>query len=159
MKKITILSLTVISALVFGQQKFVYGDSFEYNSKYEKDLKLVLADDYNQYVFSDINEDGYSSYPHKKIIIRKLDQNGNLIDTIIKDYANKTNGVLHNYLGSTEISKDKFVVFTEEIETKINRKEIFQHVLIKKMEIHNNKCSKTFYRRRHETRNDLCKIF
>jgi hypothetical protein len=132
MKKITILSLTVISALVFGQQKFVYGDSFEYNSKYEKDLKLVLADDYNQYVFSDINEDGYSSYPHKKIIIRKLDQNGNLIDTIIKDYANKTNGVLHNYLGSKEISKDKFVVFTEEIETKINRKEIFQHVFNKK---------------------------
>ena len=132
MKKTLIFSLAVVSALSFGQKKFVYGDSFEYNSKYEKDVKLVLADDYNQYVFSDINEDGYSSYPHKKIIIRKLDQNGSLIDTFIKDYANKTNGVLHNYLGSAEISKDQFVVFTEEIETKINRKEIFQHVFNKK---------------------------
>ncbi|RZJ48390.1 MAG: hypothetical protein EOO19_07345 [Chryseobacterium sp.] len=132
MKKTLIFSLSILSALAFGQKKFVYGDSFEYNSKYEKDIKLVLADDYNQYVFSDINEDGYSSYPHKKIIIRKLDQNGSMIDTFIKDYANKTNGVLHNYLGSIEISKDQFVIFTEEIETKVNRKEIFQHVFNKK---------------------------
>lgn len=99
MKKTLILSLALMSVVAFGQdKKFVYGDNFEYNSKYEKDIKLVLCDDYNQYVFSDINEDGYSSYPHKKIIMRKLDQNGNLIDTYIKDYANKTNGVLHNYL-------------------------------------------------------------
>lgn len=132
MKKTLILSLAVMSALAFGQKRFVYGDTFEFNSKYEKDIKLVLCDDYNQYVFSDINEDGYSTYPHKKIIIRKLDQNGSLIDTYIKDYANKTNGVLHNYLGSQEINKDQFVVFTEEIETKINRKEIFQHVFSKK---------------------------
>lgn len=132
MKKSFILSLTVISALAFGQKKFVYGDAFEFNSKYEKDIKLVLCDDYNQYVFSDINEDGYSSYPHKKILMRKLDQNGNMIDTYTKDYANKTNGVLHNYLGSIEISKDQFVIYTEEIETKINRKEIFQHVFNKK---------------------------
>ncbi|SDQ15639.1 hypothetical protein SAMN05421664_0782 [Chryseobacterium soldanellicola] len=132
MKKTFILSLTIISALAFGQKKFVYGDAFEFNSKYEKDIKLVLCDDYNQYVFSDINEDGYSSYPHKKILMRKLDQNGHMIDTYIKDYANKTNGVLHNYLGSIEISKDQFVIYTEEIETKINRKEIFQHVFNKK---------------------------
>lgn len=132
MKKTLIVSLTIISAFAFGQKKFVYGDSFEFNTKYEKDIKLVLCDDYNQYVFSDINEDGYSSYPHKKILMRKLDQNGNLIDTFIKDYANKTNGVLHNYLGSIQIDKDKFVVYTEEIETKINRKEIFQHVFNKK---------------------------
>lgn len=132
MKKTLILSLTVISALAFGQKKFVYGEAFEFNSKYEKDIKLVLCDDYNQYVFSDINEDGYSSYPHKKILIRKLDQNGNLIDTFIKDYANKTNGVLHNYLGSIQLDKDQFVVYTEEIETKINRKEIFQHVFNRK---------------------------
>jgi len=132
MKKTLILSLAVISSLAFGQKKFVYGDAFEFNSKYEKDIKLVLCDDYNQYVFSDINEDGYSSYPHKKILMRKLDQNGNLIDTYTKDYANKTNGVLHNYLGSIQTSKDQFVIYTEEIETKINRKEIFQHVFNRK---------------------------
>ncbi len=133
MKKTLILSLALMSVVAFGQdKKFVYGDNFEYNSKYEKDIKLVLCDDYNQYVFSDINEDGYSSYPHKKIIMRKLDQNGNLIDTYIKDYANKTNGVLHNYLGSAEIGKDQFVVFTEELETRNNRKEIFQHVFNRK---------------------------
>ncbi|MBW8524172.1 hypothetical protein K0U91_02935 [Chryseobacterium chendengshani] len=132
MKKTFIITLSVVSALAFGQKKFVYGEGFEYNSQYEKDIKLVLCDDYNQYVFSDINEDGYSSYPHKKIIIRKLDQNGSLIDTFIKDYANKTNGVIHNYLGSTEIGKDQFVVFTEEIQNKTNRKEIYQHVFNKK---------------------------
>lgn len=132
MKKTIITSLVLMSAVAFGQKKNVYGDAFEFNSKYEKDIKLVLADDYNQYVFSDINEDGYSTYPHKKILMRKLDQNGNLIDTYIKDYANKTNGVLHNYLGSIEVSKDQFVIFTEELETKVNRKEIFQHVFNKK---------------------------
>ncbi|MDH6252622.1 hypothetical protein M2347_002349 [Chryseobacterium sp. H1D6B] len=132
MKKTFIISLTVISAFAFGQKKFVYGDGFEYNSKYEKDIKLVLCDDYNQYVFSDINEDGYSSYPHKKIILRKLDQNGSFVDTYIKDYANKTNGVIHNYLGSQELNKDQLVIFTEEIETRNNRKEIFQHVFNKK---------------------------
>ena len=132
MKKSLFIAATLASTLFFGQKKFVYGDAFEYNTQFEKDIKLVLCDDYNQYVFSDINEDGYSTYPHKKIILRKLDQNGNLLDTFIKDYANKTNGVVHNYLGSREISKDQLVVFTEEIENKTNRKEIFQHIFNKK---------------------------
>ncbi|MBQ0153026.1 MAG: hypothetical protein KBS61_09070 [Chryseobacterium sp.] len=132
MKKSLFIAATLASTLFFGQKKFVYGDAFEYNSQYEKDVKLVLCDDYNQYIFSDINEDGYSSYPHKKIILRKLDQNGNLIDTYIKDYANKTNGVIHNYLGSREIGKDQLVVFTEEIENRSNRKEIFQHIFNRK---------------------------
>ncbi len=132
MKKTIFLALSLATTFIFAQQKFVYGDAFEYNSKYEKDIKLVLCDDYNQYVFSDINEDGFSSYPHKKIILRKLDQKGNLIDTYIKDYANKTNGVIHNYLGSIEVGKDKMVVFTEEIENRSNRKEIFQHIFNKK---------------------------
>lgn len=160
MKKTLIFSLSILSALAFGQKKFVYGDSFEYNSKYEKDIKLVLADDYNQYVFSDINEDGYSSYPHKKIIIRKLDQNGSMIDTFIKDYANKTNGVLHNYLGSIEISKDQFVIFTEEIETKVNRKEIFQHVFNKKDgNFTTTSVAKLFTEGGMKQVNNLCEIF
>jgi hypothetical protein len=65
--------------------------------------------------------------------MRKLDQNGSLVDTYIQDYANKTNGVLHNYLGSQQIDDDRFVAFTEEYFGKENRKKVFQHVFSKKI--------------------------
>lgn len=132
MKNFTYIILILICSLTSAQMRFTLGDNISYDSKNEKDIRLILADDYNQYLFSVINEDGMKAIHDKNIIIRKLDQKGSLIDTYIKDYENKSIGVLHNYLGSTEVGKDQMVIYTEEIDAKKKRKEIFQHVFHKK---------------------------
>lgn len=133
-KKI-ILSFTLLSSIiVFSQLKKVSGNSFEIDGIHEKGFEITLADDYNQYVTSYINTDGLmaNSYPHKKILVRKLDQKGNFMETFVKDYANKTNGVLHNYLGSHESGAEKIIFFTEEYSGQAKKKEIFQHIFNKK---------------------------
>ncbi|MFC3159219.1 hypothetical protein SAMN05443633_103132 [Chryseobacterium arachidis] len=133
-KQIIASALITASVCAFAQTKVVEGTKFTTDDNLEKDEKLVLADDYNSYMFSVINIDGLmrNVFPHKKLLMRKLDQNGSLVDTYTQDYANKTNGVLHNYLGSQQIDEDKFVAFTEEYFGKENRKEVFQHVFSKK---------------------------
>ncbi|PWN70205.1 hypothetical protein C1631_009450 [Chryseobacterium phosphatilyticum] len=133
-KQIIASALMMTSVCSFAQTKVTEGTKFSVDANLETDDKLVLADDYNSYMFSAINIDGLmrNVYPHKKLLMRKLDQNGSLVDTYTKDYANKTNGVLHNYLGSQQIDDDKFVAFTEEYFGKENRKEVFQHVFSKK---------------------------
>lgn len=127
-------AMIMASVSTYAQIKVTEGTKFTTDAHLEKDEKLVLADDYNSYMFSVINIDGLmrNTFPHKKLLMRKLDQNGSLIDTYVKDYANKTNGVLHNYLGSRQIDNNTFVAFTEEYFGKENRKEVFQHVFSKK---------------------------
>ncbi|AZA80579.1 hypothetical protein C1637_12930 [Chryseobacterium lactis] len=133
-KQIIASALITASVYSFAQTKVTEGTKFTVDANLETNDKLVLADDYNSYMFSAINIDGLmrNVFPHKKLLMRKLDQNGSLVDTYVKDYANKTNGVLHNYLGSQQIDDDKFVAFTEEYFGKENRKEVFQHVFSKK---------------------------
>lgn len=133
-KQIIASVMITASVCAFAQVKVVEGTKFTTDANLETDEKLVLADDYNSYMFSAINIDGLmrNVFPHKKLLMRKLDQNGSLVDTYIQDYANKTNGVLHNYLGSQQIDEDRFVAFTEEYFGKENRKEVFQHVFSKK---------------------------
>lgn len=133
-KQIIVSALLTASVYSYAQTKVTEGTKFTVDANLETDDKLVLADDYNSYMFSAINIDGLmrNVFPHKKLLMRKLDQNGSLVDTYVKDYANKTNGVLHNYLGSQQIDDDKFVAFTEEYFGKENRKEVFQHVFSKK---------------------------
>lgn len=133
-KQIIASALMTVSVCASAQLKVTEGTKFITDANLETNEKLVLADDYNSYMFSVINIDGLmrNVFPHKKILMRKLDQNGSLVDTYIKDYANKANGVLHNYLGSQQIDEDRFVVFTEEYFGKENRKEVFQHVFSRK---------------------------
>ncbi|MCW3160023.1 hypothetical protein [Chryseobacterium oryctis] len=133
-KKFITSTLVVVSVAAFAQMKITEGNKFTTDTNLETNEKLVLTDDYNSYMFSVINVDGLmrNVFPHKKLLMRKLDQNGSLIDTYVKDYANKTNGVLHNYLGSQQIDEDRLVAFTEEYFGKENRKEVFQHVFSKK---------------------------
>jgi hypothetical protein len=128
-KQIIASALITASVYSYAQTKVTEGTKFTVDANLETDDKLVLADDYNSYMFSAINIDGLmrNVFPHKKLLMRKLDQNGSLVDTYVKDYANKTNGVLHNYLGSQQIDDDKFIAFTEEYFGKENRKEVFQH--------------------------------
>jgi hypothetical protein len=119
------------------------GTKFTVDANLETDDKLVLADDYNSYMFSAINIDGLmrNVFPHKKLLMRKLDQNGSLVDTYTKDYANKTNGVLHNYLGSQQIDDDKFVAFTEEYLEKKTERKFFSMFSAKKTELLRQKVS------------------
>ncbi|WP_404986656.1 hypothetical protein ACI513_06375 [Chryseobacterium sp. M5] len=135
MIKKTIFTIILLgSILMHAQLKKVNGNTFDIDGIHEKEFKLALTDDYNQYVTSYINTDGLmaNAYPHKKILVRKLDQKGNYLETYVKDYANKTNGTLHNYLGSHEIGTDKIIFFTEEYSGKTKKKEIFQHIFNKK---------------------------
>ncbi|THV60453.1 hypothetical protein [Chryseobacterium candidae] len=133
-KQIFASALITASVYSYAQTKVTEGTKFTVDANLETDDKLVLADDYNSYMFSVINIDGLmrNVFPHKKLLMRKLDQNGSLVDTYVKDYANKTNGVLHNYLGSQQIDDDKLIAFTEEYFGKENRKEVFQHVFSRK---------------------------
>lgn len=133
-KKITLACTLLGSMLAYSQLKIVNGKSFDIDGIHEKEFKIILADDYNQFVASYINTDGLmaNTFPHKKILVRKLDQKGNYLETYVKDYANKTNGILHNYLGSQQVDADKFIFFTEEYSGQAKKKEIFQHVFNKK---------------------------
>lgn len=133
-KKILYVAFILGSIALFSQVKKVESNTFDIDGIHEKDYRLSLVDDYNQYLTSYINTDGLmaNSYPHKKILVRKLDQKGNFMELFVKDYANKTNGFLHNYLGSIEIGKDKIIFFTEEYSGQNKKKEIFQHIFNKK---------------------------
>lgn len=128
--KIFAFVLLSISSFFYTQVKIVEGENFTVNYKYEKDLKLVLCDDYTQYLFCVVNEDGMN--PENELAMRKFDQKGNQINMIVKDYRNKSTPSIHNYLGSTEIDNDRLVAFTEDYSNKAGKKVVYQHVFNKK---------------------------
>lgn len=129
--KITVLLLLFINLVMFSQPKKELGTIFDYDEKKEKDLKVVLVDNYNHFMFSVINIDG-GMMPTNQIIIRKFDQKNQLVNTFIEEFPYKDVFTLHNYLGSFELGIDKLVVFTECYSNKTKKKEIHKIIFDKK---------------------------
>ncbi len=118
---ITLLLLVTTSALL-AQAKPEWGPKFDYDVKIEEDPKIVLADNYNHYLFSIVNKHGMMA--QHAIIMRKFDQKNKLINTIKENFPNKDVYTLYNYLGSYEVGKDKIVIFTDSYSNKTKKKEI-----------------------------------
>lgn len=129
LKKILSSATFFICVFILAQVKYTYGDYFNVQLSDEKDMKLAISDDYNVYLFSVIPKDGVM---FGQILARKFDQKGNLLDVIVKDYKGTQVGTFVSYLGSQEIDNNRFVVYTEEVAAKENRKEVFQHVFNRK---------------------------
>lgn len=129
--KITVLFLLLISLTSFSQIKREIGTKFDYNSKEELDLKVVLLDNYNHYMFSVINKDA-NMQSVNKIIIRKFDQQNQLVETFTEEFPYKDVFTLHNYLGSFEISNEKLIVLTDCYSNKTKKKEIHKITFDKK---------------------------
>lgn len=74
-KQIIASALITASVYSYAQTKVTEGTKFTVDANLETDDKLVLADDYNSYMFSAINIDGLmrNVFPHKKLLMRKLD--------------------------------------------------------------------------------------
>jgi uncharacterized membrane protein len=66
-KQIIASVMITASVCAFAQVKVVEGTKFTTDANLETDEKLVLADDYNSYMFSAINIDGLmrNVFPHK----------------------------------------------------------------------------------------------
>ena len=129
--KIALLLLLFVSTTIFSQEKREWGTKFDYDEKKEKDLKVVLVDNYNHFTVSVINIDG-GMMPTNQIIIRKFDQKNQLVNTFTQEFPYKDVSTLHNYLGSFELGKDKIVVFTDCYSNKTKKKEIHKIIFDKK---------------------------
>ncbi|TDE51444.1 hypothetical protein [Flavobacterium sp. GT3P67] len=129
--KIVAIFFLLISISGFSQIKRELGTKFDYNGKDEKDLKVVLVDNYNHYMFSVINIDG-GMMPTNKLIIRKFDQKNQLVDTFTEEFPHKDVFTLHNYLGSFEIGNEKLVVITDTYSNKTKKKELHKITFDKK---------------------------
>ncbi|HKO77962.1 MAG TPA: hypothetical protein VJU52_12120, partial [Flavobacterium sp.] len=131
--KIRIISLMLlfVSITTFGQIKKEWGEKFDYDDKKEIDPKVVLADNYNHFMFSVINIDG-GMMSTNQIIIRKFDQKNQLVNTFVEEFPYKNAFTLHNYLGSFELGNDKLVIFTDCYSNKTKKKEIHRIIFDKK---------------------------
>jgi len=122
-KKFYIL-LAIVSVLFFKSQSKINGEEFDWDLKKEKEMKIAISDDYSIYLFSVISDGIVGG---NKIIARKFDQKCNFTNAITEEFG-KTVGTLSNFLGSAEIDKNRFVIFTEEYNGKAKKKEIWQYV-------------------------------
>jgi hypothetical protein len=107
-----------------------FGTSFEFNPKTELDVKFVMKDNYNHYLFSVVNVDGMLR--DNRIIIRKFDQKNKLVQTFSQVFNPTDVSYLNNYLGSIESGTDKMIAITESYSKKSLKKEISKHVFDKK---------------------------
>ena len=110
-------------------QNTVVGPKFDFDQKSEIDPRIVLADNYNYYLFSIINRDGMMA--KHEIVFRKFDQKNQLIDTYKQNFAIDL-FTLHNYRGGFELDNNKLVVFVESYSNKRKVSELIQYTFDKK---------------------------
>jgi hypothetical protein len=127
--KITALVMLLSTAKLFAQPKAEWGPKFDYDVKTEEDPKIVLADNYNHYLFTIANKHGMMA--QHTIIMRKFDQKNKLINTLKENFPNKDTYTLYNYLGSYELGKDKIVIFIDSYSNKTKKKDIHRVVFDK----------------------------
>ncbi|MGV3696768.1 hypothetical protein [Flavobacterium sp.] len=128
--RITALLMLLITAASFAQQpKVEWGPKFDYDVKLEEDAKIVLADNYNHYLFSVANRHGMMS--QHTINMRKFDQKNKLVNTFKENFPNKDTYTLYNYLGSYELGKDKMIIFIDSYSNKTKKKDIHRIVFDK----------------------------
>jgi hypothetical protein len=127
--RIIIVLLVLIISKSFSQGRQEWGTKFDYNLNVEEDAKVILADNYNHYLFTIANKHGMM--PQHDIIIRKFDQKNKLVNTFKQNFPNKDTYTLYNYLGSYELGKDRIVVFIDSYSNKTKKKEIHRIIFDK----------------------------
>ena len=124
---ITCFFFFIVSLL--SAQNSIKGDNFEFDKESEEQPQIVLADNYNHYLFSVKNKDGMLT--NHKLILRKFDQKNQLVDTFIKDFAIDIS-TLHNFHGVFEIDNSKIAFIIESYSNKRKINELFKYVFDKK---------------------------
>jgi hypothetical protein len=124
----SILFISIITTS-FAQPKFEWSEKFDYNQLIEKQPALVLADNYNTFLFSHINEHGILS--NHKLMVRKFDQKNQLLETITQEFPKIDAGTLYNYLGFVEVNSNQLTAYTESYSGKEKKQDIHQHVFEK----------------------------
>jgi len=124
---LVILLFAVISGL--QAQNFSYGDKFPFNPESEKEAQFVLADNYNTYLFSQINEHGMQS--QHDIILRKFDQKNALVDTFSFEFPGMGASTLYNFLGMYERNENQVVAYTHGYTGKTDKMEVHEIIFDK----------------------------
>lgn len=124
MKLKTFIFLFIFATSFLNAQENIKGDNFDFEKNYEEHPQIVLADNYNHYLFTVTGRTGMqASY---KIILRKFDQKNNLIETFSKNYAIDIL-TLHNFHGAYEISNSKIAFLIESYSNKRKVNELIKY--------------------------------
>ena len=110
-------------------QNNVKGENFDFDKVNEQEPQVVLADNYNHYLFSVLNKDGIQA--GHKLILRKFDQKNQLVDTYTKDFAIDLY-TLHNFFGAYEIDNSTIAIIVESYSNKRKINELFKYTFDKK---------------------------
>ncbi|WP_339833589.1 hypothetical protein [uncultured Flavobacterium sp.] len=127
LKHISYIVLFIVSFL--NAQNNIKGDNFEFDKEFEEHPEIVLADNYNHYLFTVTNRDGMLS--SHKLTLRKFDQKNQLVDTFVKDFAIDLY-TLHNFHGVYVIDDTKIAFIVESYSNKRKINELIKYVFDKK---------------------------
>lgn len=122
------LYVFLLFAGMVNAQNNIKGDNFVFDKTNEKNLQIVLADNYNHYLFSVSNTVGIQA--NHKLTLRKFDQKNQLVDTFVKDFAIDLY-TLHNFFGAYEIGNSKIAFLVESYSNKRKINELFKYVFDK----------------------------
>lgn len=123
--KIFSILIVLFSAVIYGQTTAKYGKQFDADTKFEKGIKMALPESSAFYMQSYIDEPNID-----KLIIRKFDQNNNIVNTYAQEFPKMEKFSYINYLGSME-SGGKIAFFTENYSGKQKKKDFYKVVFDK----------------------------
>lgn len=124
--------LIVALSLIFATSvtaQFEPGASFSLDFKNDRDISLVLVDNYNHYLFSVRNVDGMLA--DHSITLRKFDQSNQLVDTYTSKFPELEKYTLYQYLGFAESTNGKLAVFVQGYSGKVKKCKLFKIVFDK----------------------------
>lgn len=123
-----IFTLFIFVTSILSAQNNTKGANFDFDKTFEKHPQIVLADNYNHYLFTLTNRDGMQT--NHKLTLRKFDQKNQLVDTYVKDFAIDM-FTLHNFHGVYEIDNSKIAFIIESYSNKRKINELFKYVFDK----------------------------
>lgn len=125
MKLTTSIALTLSCvSLGFAQLTGEKGMPFKTDAD-ELEPKIVMADNYNHYLYTYMNKDGMLN-SHQSIV-RKFDQKNQLLDTYAYQWPKIDQGTLFNYLGLVEERNGKIATITYTYSGRAKKSEIVKH--------------------------------
>ncbi|MGY0392134.1 hypothetical protein ACW5R3_06240 [Bizionia sp. KMM 8389] len=110
-------------------QDINYGPKFSFDPESEKNTQFVLADNYNTYLFSQVNIHGMQS--QHEVIIRKFDQKNTLVNTFNFPFPGLGSSTLYNFLGVYERNENQLVAYTHSYTGKVDKMEVHEIVFDK----------------------------
>ncbi|MFD2552170.1 hypothetical protein ACFSQP_10115 [Bizionia sediminis] len=128
MKTLYVLVSLLFASLLHAQQ-INYGPQFPFNPETENDLQFVLSDNYNSYLFSQINMHGMQS--KHALILRKLDQTNTLVATYEHTFPGMGASSLYNFLGVYQRNANQLVAYTHAYSGKMDKMEVYEIVFHK----------------------------